>query len=248
MFLQGKTAIVTGCNRGIGHAMVEVFAREGANIWAHARRETPEFIIDMKNIGQRYDVKIIPIFFEFTNEFEIKSALKTIMSSKMCIDILVNNAGIVGENRLFEMTSINDMKKIFEVNFFVPTLITQYIARLMKRQNKGSIINIASIAGIDGDPAQYEYSASKAALIGATKKLAIELGKSGIRVNAIAPGLTETNMVQNMSHVLMQETIEKSILKRFAKPEEIANVVAFMASDLASYMTGQIIRLDGGKL
>ena len=248
MFLQCKTAIITGCNRGIGHAIVEVFAREGANIWAHAREETADFIADMKSIGQRYDVKIMPIFFELTNETEIKAELKIIMSSKTHIDILVNNAGIVGENRLFQMTSIQSMREVFEVNFFAPTMMTQYTARLMIRQNQGCIINMASIAGIDGDPAQYEYSASKAALIGATKKLAIELGKSGIRVNAIAPGLTETSMVQNMSHAMKQETIEKLILKRLARPEEIANVVAFMASDLASYMTGQILRVDGGKL
>lgn len=248
MILQDKTAIITGCNRGIGHAMVEVFAREGANIWAHARQETDDFITDLKSIGQRYGVKIMPIFFELTNETEIKSALKTIVSSKTHIDILVNNAGMVGENRLFQMTSIQDMRKVFEVNFFAPTLITQYTSRLMIRQNQGCIINMASIAGIDGDPAQYEYSASKAALIGGTKKLAIELGKSGIRVNAIAPGLTETSMAQNMSHAVKQETIEKLILKRLARPEEIANVVAFMASDLASYMTGQVVRVDGGKL
>jgi len=248
MLLQGKTAIITGCNRGIGHTMVEVFAREGANIWAHAREETLDFIEDMKSIGQRYDVKIIPVFFELTNKDEIKSALKIIMSSKSSIDILVNNAGIVGENRLFQMTSIEDMKKVFEVNFFAPTLITQYIFRFMVRQNQGCIINMASIAGIDGDPAQYEYSASKAALIGATKKLAIELGKSGIRVNAIAPGLTETRMAQNMRNDMMQDTIDKTILKRLARPEEIANVVAFMASDFASYMTGQVVRVDGGKL
>ena len=126
------------------------------------------------------------------------------------------------------------------------TLLTQYVARLMIRQNSGSIVNIASIAGIDGDPAQYEYAASKAAVIGGTKKLARELGSNNIRVNAIAPGMIQTEMGAHIENNLRDEILAKVMMKRMGTPEEIANAIAFVASDMASYMTGQIIRVDGG--
>lgn len=246
MFLKGKTAFITGCNRGIGRASVEVFAREGAEIWAHARTETPAFNEDMKNLSQKYHVQIKPLYFDIMDSNGIKAAVESIVATKTPIDILVNNAAIVGANALFHMTTIDRMKKVFDVNFFAMTEIVQYISRLMIRKRRGSIVNISSIAGLDGNPAQYEYAASKAAVIGATKKLAIDLGDYGIRVNSVAPGLTETTMKDNMSNQLLEETKSKIILNRLAKPEEIANVVAFLSSDLASYITGQIIRVDGG--
>ena len=144
------------------------------------------------------------------------------------------------------MTDMAKIKKVFEVNFFALTLLTQYISRVMMRQNAGSIVNIASIAGIDGDPAQYEYAASKAAVIGGTKKLARELAASNIRVNAIAPGMIQTEMGAHIEENLKNEILSKVMMKRMGKPEEIANAIAFLASDMASYMTGQVIRVDGG--
>ena len=138
------------------------------------------------------------------------------------------------------------MKKVFEVNFFALTLLTQYISRLMIRQNSGSIVNIASIAGIDGDPAQYEYAASKAAVIGGTKKLARELAPNNIRVNAIAPGMIQTEMGAHIEEDLRDEILAKVMMKRMGRPEEIANTITFIASDMASYITGQVIRVDGG--
>ena len=134
----------------------------------------------------------------------------------------------------------------FSGRYLYLTLLTQYVARLMIRQNSGSIVNIASIAGIDGDPAQYEYAASKAAVIGGTKKLARELGSNNIRVNAIAPGMIQTEMGAHIENNLRDEILAKVMMKRMGTPEEIANAIAFVASDMASYMTGQIIRVDGG--
>lgn len=248
MLLEKKTALITGCNRGIGRAMLHAFCREGAFVWAHARRETDSFTTDIRRLEDQYGVVIQPLYFDLTDESAIKNGVRQFSTSKNRVDILVNNAGIVGENRLFQMTPMQDMRKVFEVNFFAATLLMQYISRVMVRQKAGSIVNIASVAGLDGDPAQYEYSASKAALIGGSKKAAIELGPYGVRVNALAPGLTETEMAGHMQDKMKQSDIESTILGRLAKPEEIANAAVFLASDLASFITGQVLRVDGGKL
>ena len=246
MLLKGKNAIITGARRGIGRATVEMFAAQGANIWACARKQDENFESDMKSIAERYNIEIWPVYFDVTKETEIKEAVQTIRKQKVGINILVNVAGIVEESTSFQMTSLEKMKKVMEVNFFSLTLLTQYISRLMVRQNGGSIVNISSIAGIDGDPAQYEYAASKAAVIGGTKKLARELAPSNIRVNAIAPGMIQTEMGAHIEDDLKKEMLAKTMMKRMGKPEEIASVIAFVASDMASYMTGQVIRVDGG--
>lgn len=247
MILQGKNAIVTGANRGIGRKILEVFTAQGANVWACARKETKEFEKYINSLSKKYNVWIEPVYFDLSNEDEIKQSIKQIIVARREIDILVNNAGIVAESKLFHMTTINEMKEVFEINFFSTMLITQYISKKMLKQKKGSIINMASVAALDGEPAQLEYVASKAALIGATKKLSIELGKSGIRVNAVAPGATDTDMGQRIENEILLSTLNKTVMKRMGNTEEIANAVLFLASDLSSYITGQVIRVDGGK-
>ena len=181
-----------------------------------------------------------------SNSDSLLEGVKAILRERIPIDVLVNAAGVVGANRLFQMTSLDEMRRVFDVNFFAPIQIMQLVTRQMARQKQGSVINIASIAGIDGDPAQMEYSASKAALICATKKLAYELGPSGIRVNAIAPGTTETKMIDAMTAEIKQEMASKVALGRFGKPSEIADLCYYLASDESSYITGQTIRVDGG--
>lgn len=244
--LRGKNAIITGANRGIGSSTVECFAKNGANIWACARTKREEFEKDMVRICEDYGVEIWPVYFDVTDEAQIKQAVSRIRKQKISIDILVNMAGIVESSEAFQMTSIDKMKHLFETNFFAVTLLTQYVSRLMARQDRGSIVNIASIAGFDGEPAQYEYVASKAALIGATRNLAREFAQYHIRVNAVAPGMIETDMGRKIETGLRDRMLNKTILKRMGKPYEIANVVAFLASDLASYVNGQILRVDGG--
>lgn len=244
--LKNKNAIITGARRGIGYATVEIFAKNGANIWACARRQDDIFEKNMAEIAKKYSVNIWPIYFDVTNEEQVKQAINTIRREKRSIDILVNNAGIVDDSTSFTMTSIEKMHHVFMVNFFALTQLTQYIVRLMIRQNSGSIINITSIAGIDGTPSQYEYAASKAAVIGGTKELARELSQYNIRVNAIAPGIIDTSMGAQIDEELKKATLERVIMKRMGKPEEIANTIAFISSDLASYITGQVIRVDGG--
>ena len=139
-----------------------------------------------------------------------------------------------------------EMQRVFAVNFFAAMQLTQRVAKLMVRQKAGAIVNICSIAALDGEPAQMEYVASKAALVGATRKLASELGAYGIRVNGIAPGPTRTDMLAVMEEGLRSRMEAGTLLHRLAEPQEIASVAAFLASDMASYMTGQILRVDGG--
>lgn len=244
--LSGKNAVITGTRRGIGRATVEVFAAQGANIWACARKYDSIFEDDMQELSEKYGVSIWPAYFDVTDELGMKAAIYSIRKQKRNIDILVNIAGITDESTSFQMTPIEKMKRIMDVNLFSVTLLTQYISRLMMRQNSGCIVNISSIAGIDGTPAQYEYAASKAAVIGATKNLARELSAYNIRVNAIAPGMIATDMGAQIEEELKQEILSKVIMKRIGNPEEIANVIAFISSDMASYMTGQVIRVDGG--
>ena len=244
--LKNKNVIVTGARRGIGYKTVEVLASNCANIWACARKEDEEFESNMSALASKYNVEIWPVYFDATDEKQIKTAVMTIKKQKRTIDALVNMAGVAEESTSFVMTSLDKMKKVFDVNFWGVTVLTQYISRLMSRQGKGSIINISSIAGIDGTPAQYEYASSKAAVIGAVKHLARELAQYNIRVNGIAPGLIDTDMGHQVDDHLRKKVLSKVIMNRLGTPEEIANVVAFLASDLSSYITGQIIRVDGG--
>ena len=175
----------------------------------------------------------------------MKEAVKKIRSEKQSIDALVNNAGII-YNALFLMSDVQNLRQQFEVNFFAVFLFTQYIAKLMTRQGYGSIVNISSTAAFDGNMGKSVYGASKAAVWAMTKSIASELGANGIRANCIAPGVTETDMLKTMPEHILTETKEFSDLKRLGKPSEIATTAVFLASDKSSYVTGQVIRVDGG--
>ena len=244
--LEGKNAIITGSRRGIGRATVEVFAQNGANVWACARKPDQSFEADMTALAEKYGGWIKPVYFDLADETAMKCAVRAIHNEKLPIDILVNNAGIVEQNSAFLMTPAERIRKVMETNFTAQMIFTQYIARMMAKKEKGSIVFLSSIAGLDGNPAQLEYVAAKAAIVGAVKKLAIELGESNIRVNAVAPGIIDTDMGNAMQNDLMQNILNKSIMKRLGSPVEVANVISFISSDMASYMTGQIIRVDGG--
>lgn len=246
--LKGKSVIVTGSNRGIGKAIVEECAKNHADVWACMRRVTDANISSMKEISQKYNVSIKAVELDLLDEDSIKNAATEILSEKTRIDGIVNNAGVTGPNQLFSMTPMKDIRETFEVNFFGPILFLQRFLRKMMRWRAGSIVNIASIAAIDGESAQLEYVSSKAALIGATRKLASELGQFGIRVNAVAPGTTDTDMVRGMNTGLMEKTLDRTIMRRLAKAEEIAKAVVFFLSDQSAFITGQTIRVDGGAL
>lgn len=246
MRLQGKNAIVTGARTGIGRAIAELFAREGANIWAIVHREDAEWLSAMEALASECKVWIKPVYIDLSDEEQIKQGMQAIIREKLPIDILVNAAGIVSENRLIQMTNMQTMREVMEVNFFAAVQIAQLASRVMCRQKSGSIINIASIAGIDGDYAQLEYAASKAALIAATKKMAYEWGNIGIRVNAIAPGVTETKMIGGMDDKVTEDMIRHNTHGRKGTPKEVAQLALFLASDESNYISAQTIRIDGG--
>jgi len=245
MLLKGKNVVVTGCLRGIGRATMELFARHGANIWACCQFQDAEFEECIDGLQQKYDVWIRAVYFDLASHDQIRASVKTIISAKEPVNVLVNIAGMT-QDALFHMISMEQMKHIFEVNFFSQMLLTQYITKLMLRKKSGSVVNISSISAIDGNPGQLSYSASKAALIGATKTLSAELAPLGIRVNAIAPGVIKTDMTRDLPDEVLGRLMDKSSLKRLGLAEEVGNAILFLASDLSSYVTGQVLRVDGG--
>lgn len=244
--LEGKNAIVTGARTGICRAVVEAYAKEGCNVWAVVHRDDDQFLSDMNTIAQDCGVWIKVVKINLEDEEDIKRGMREIIAEKLPIDILVNGAGVTSPSRLIVMTSLKDMHRVMQVNFFAAVQMSQLVSKVMLRQKCGSIINIASIAGIDGDLSQLEYGASKAALICATKKMAYEWGDFNIRVNAVAPGLIETKMLSEMESKVVDELVRKTSLHRVGQPEEIAQLCIFLGSDRSSYISSQTIRIDGG--
>lgn len=246
--LGNKNIVVTGANRGIGKAIVTECAKNHANVWACMRSVSTEISEYMKMLEIEYGVKITLVELDLANEDSIKNAAKSILDEGLQVDGIVNNAGVTGANRLFSMTTMEEIRNTFEVNFFGPMFFLQRFSKKLMRWKSGSIVNISSVAALDGEPAQLEYVSSKAAVIGATKKLASEWGQFGIRVNAIAPGITQTDMICQMGDEIKNKTLDRTVLHRLGKPDEIAKTVVFLLSDQSSYITGQVIRVDGGGL
>ena len=244
--LYGKNAIITGARTGIGLATLKQFVKSGANCWAVVHREDPDFLSLIQELEHKYDIWIKPVYIDLSDTESVKSGIKGILKEKLPVDVLVNAAGVVSPNRLFPMTSMNDIRKVMEVNFFSILEITQLIIRIMQKQKSGSIINIASISADCEDTSQLEYAASKAALICAAKKLANEVGAFGIRVNAVSPGLIDTKMTSGIEKRAMSKIFEGLVPKRLGIPDEIANIIAFLASDLSSFINGENIKADGG--
>ena len=243
--LHKKVVVVTGANRGIGKCITETFAENGASIIACMRVISPESEEWMKSLESEFNISINPVLVDLSDETSVKGLIKEIMSISPRVDVLVNNAGIAS-GALFQMTTISELRKIFEINFFSQITLTQGVAKLMARNKSGSIINITSTAAFIADPGTLAYGSSKSAFARATKSMATELGSSNIRVNAIAPSVTKTDMFDQMSHEAREKLINSSALKRAAEPKDIANVALFLASELSSFVTGQIIRADGG--
>ena len=246
MLIQNKTAVITGCNRGIGKKILEVFSANGATIFACVRNVSEEFKTFTNEMEKKFNNKIIPIQFDLNDEDQVKKAASSILSSNSPIDILVNNAATI-YTALFQMTSIKKLKETFETDFFSQTLFTQYILKSMIKKKSGSILYISSSSALDGNEGRSAYSSAKAAIIAQAKALSREVGMYNIRVNAIAPGLTDTDMTkENTPKEIINEVASRTSLRRIANPQEIANAALFLSSDLSSYITGQVIRVDGG--
>jgi 3-oxoacyl-[acyl-carrier protein] reductase len=247
MMLKNKTALITGSNRGIGFSLLEKFASEGCNIYAHSRKPNIEFEKKAKEISIKNNIKIQHIHFDLKKSSEIRTAIMSIIKTKVPIDILVNSAGII-HGGLFQMTTVQTIKDVFSVNFFGMLEVTQLVSKYMIRKKHGSIINIASVAGIDLSAGNCAYGSSKAAVIAFSKTLSSELSTYGIRVNVVAPSLTDTEMAHTTEAKKEREMLSdnKEPFKRMAKPEEIADSVCFLASEKSSFINGEVIRVDGG--
>ena len=246
MNFKSKGIVITGSNRGLGRVAVEAFAAKGANVWACARKPSDEFEADMQALAEKYGVQIEPIYFELTDAAAVKAGIMRIASEKRSVDVLVNNAGIP-YGGLMMTTPIDKLREVFDVNYFSQIRMMQMVGKLMMRQKSGSIVNIASIGGIETTPGYLAYGSSKAALIWATKTIAKELAPFGIRVNAVAPGLTKTDMGGYKSTEELEKTISRTAMKRMAEPQEIVNGILYLASDEASFVTGTILQIDGGR-
>lgn len=244
--LKEKNIMITGTNRGLGKQLVESFASQGANLIAHSRKETPEFKEFISTIANKHKITIYPIYCDLLNDEDTKNAIKQLFQAKINIDVLVNNAG-VAHGGLFQMTSIENIKKIYEINLFSAMTVTQFVLRNMIKNKRGVIINVASISGLDLHAGNCAYGTSKAALIAFTKTLSTEVAMHGIRVNAIAPGLLKTDMADLMEIKAKEEMISNSAMNRLGEVNEVADLVCYLASDQASFITGQVIRCDGGR-
>lgn len=245
--MSGRNIIITGANRGIGLAMLKEFAENGDNIWACARKHTSEFETIIEYLIQKTGSVITPIYFDLSDEEEIKRGMKEIFNEKKKIDVLINNAG-VPYGGLLTMTPISIVKEVFEINLFAQIQIMQLVVRQMMRQKSGCIINMCSVGGIETNPGYLAYGSSKAALIWVTKSISKELAQYNIRVNGIAPGLIDTEMGNYKSEKELEKVLNRMSIKRMGKPEEIAKAALYIASDDAKYMTGHIMVIDGGRL
>lgn len=245
MSLSGKYVLVTGANGGIGRSVIEKFAQQHCNIIAQMRTEKEEFKDFADGLSEKYDIKFEYLYFDLTKTDDVKKGMQQLAKNNIPIDILINNAG-VAHGGLLQMTSLDEIRRVFDINFFAVAQMMQIVSRFMKKRGKGAIVNVASISGLELAAGNCAYGTSKAAVIALTKTIAKEYATMNIRVNAIAPGLTDTKMAKLMEEKAEKDMVGKSAFGRMANPEEIADAILYLASDQASFITGQVIRVDGG--
>ena len=244
--LEGKTVIITGASRGIGKGIAEVFAKQGANIaFTYHSSEVKAKALEDELSSNGCKVKG---YKSDASNFEAAQKLAAaVMEEFGSIDVLVNNAGITKDNLLMRMSEA-DFDSVMKVNMKSVFNLTKAVMRPMLKQKKGSIINMSSVVGVKGNAGQANYSASKAAIIGFTKSVALELGSRNIRCNAIAPGFIETEMTELLGVQAVKEWRNSIPLKRGGTPDDIANTTLFLASDMSAYITGQVLNVCGGML
>lgn len=237
-------ALVTGGSRGIGKAIAIELSKQGANVainFINNESKAKEVVAEIEKNG----VKGLAVKANVSKEEDVNNMVDVVNKELGSIDILVNNAGITKDNLLIRM-KIEDWDDVINTNLKGAYLCTKAVTRGMMKKRFGKIVNIASVVGVSGNAGQANYSASKAGIIGFTKSIAKELGSRGINVNAIAPGFVETDMTKVLSEDIRKQMLDIIPLKKFAQPKDIANVVVFLCSEKGSYITGQVINVDGG--
>lgn len=242
---ENKVVMITGADGGIGREITKKFAAEGATLILTSIADTPAFTDFVNGLKNEYNVEVYPFFFDLSDEEAIKEGLKAVKMLKLKINVLINNAGMP-HLAILPFTKMSDVKKVFQVNYFAQLQITQSLLGSIVKDGSGVILNAASIAGIDGDVGNAVYGATKASMILLTKVLSKELATSKIRVNAVAPGLTSTPFADAMGDKAKASMEQISSMGRMATPSEIANTYFFLASEEASFINGQVIRVDGG--
>jgi 3-oxoacyl-[acyl-carrier protein] reductase len=244
--LENKNVIITGGSRGIGKAIAEKFAQNGANLAITCIKMSDEALDLVKNL-ECLGVKAKAYESDASNFDSAIKLAENVFNDFGSIDVLVNNAGITKDNLLLRMSE-EDFNDVMKVNMNSVFNNTKAVLRQMLKQKNGSIINLSSVVGVKGNAGQSNYSSSKAAIIGFTKSVALELGSRNIRCNAIAPGFIETEMTKALQQDQINEWAASIPLKRSGKPEDVANTTLFLASDMSSYITGQVMNVCGGML
>lgn len=244
--LEKKVCIITGAAQGIGHAIAEQFAADGAIVYACDYRQgtMEQWAADL---SLQYQTKVVPVYFDVTDAPAVKAACMSIFKQEGKIDILVNNAGVV-YNKKLGMIVRDETERMFRINVIAVIEMIQLVSRLMARNKCGSIVNIASVTAVLGSPGQVAYSATKGAVIALTKSAAKELAPQGIRVNAVAPGIIKTERFEELyeaSGDKIDARIQKIALGRLGTPQDVATACSFLASDRSSYISGQILGVDG---
>ena len=243
MLLKGKKALVTGGARGIGKEIVMDFLREGASV-TFIDLNPSEFMAEMEKAASEAGGTVAYKKADVSKADEIAKTVEEIIVAMGTLDVLVNNAGITRDGLVFRMTMEN-WERVLTINLTSAFLVSQAVARHMIKQRTGSIINMASIVGVGGNAGQANYAASKAGLIGLTRSIAKEAGGRGVRVNAVAPGYIDTDMTKGLPEEAKQAFLTQVAMKRPGTPQEVAKVVTFLASDMAAYVSGDVIRVDG---
>lgn len=244
MIVENKTILITGSTRGIGRATAKICAAQGANVILQGRNK--EALAQLKEeIKNQFKVEVYTLSYDVLDTDEIKKAFMWIKKEIGSLDALVNNAGVL-DDALLGMINEKQFSNTFDINIKAVIYHMQYASRLMMKQKHGSIVNVSSIIGRVGNAGQTVYGASKAAVIGATYSAAKELAPYNIRVNAVAPGFIDTDMTKQLPKEKFEQRLSEIKMGRIGKPEEVANIILFLASDLSSYVTGQVIGVDGG--
>ena len=244
MHLTGKTAIVTGGSRGIGRAIAICLAEAGANVAVIYAGNTLAAEETLQAITEKGG-NAISIQCDVANEDAVTAMVKQVKEKFGSIDILVNNAGITRDGLLMRMKTA-DWQAVLDTNLTGTFFCTKAVTKIMMKQRSGSIVNLTSVVGLTGNAGQANYAAAKAGIVGFTKSVAKELASRGIRANAVAPGCIDTDMTAVLSEAVKEEMIKTIPLGRVAQPEEVAKAVCFLVSDCASYITGQVLNVDGG--